>query len=122
MSQLLTAVIITLFAKQGLAQQNPEAISAQFPAEGIDYVSGQLRGFIFDMSVLDSSNITFASGIVVPRPFNIGNIQRPSQILDVTTTGQVFSKAREISVTRANAAGLSWSAAAAYRGILSTSE
>lgn len=61
----LLLVTLVWWRKKCLAQQNLQAISAQFPAEGIDYVFGSLWGFIFDMFVLDSSNITFASNMVV---------------------------------------------------------
>lgn len=97
--------------------QDHEAITAHFPSEGVDYVSGMLRAPIYDMSRGTGTTVLITDDIRVNRPFNILNVH-PSTRISLTTTSRSYSKVTQLTERHAVQGSSTWSAAPSYRPVL----
>ena len=93
--------------------------SVNWPSEGIDYLSMELRKPIFDMSILTNEDVTLAGGLVVKRPVNIVNVN-PNFDLKIDQTSQRTGSLSTLARMTALRASSSWAAAGEFQLALKT--
>mmetsp|Transcript_15824 Transcript_15824/g.28446 ORF Transcript_15824/g.28446 Transcript_15824/m.28446 type:complete len:576 (-) Transcript_15824:194-1921(-) len=86
-----------------------DVISPHFPAEGIDYLSGNRAGIIFDMSVEPNGTmVALASGISVPLPASIATV-KPSSELETTSEISSEMTLNQVASSISTSYGSKWS-------------
>lgn len=85
-----------------------DVLSPHFPAEGIDYLSGNRAGVIFDMSKTDGTDVTLTTGVSVPRPTSIASV-KPSSTFEVTSETSTEMNLEEVSSSIASSYSNQWS-------------
>jgi len=85
-----------------------DVISPHFPAEGIDYLTGNRAGVIFDMSQTDGT-APLADDLVVPRPITIASVVPSPQFQHSSETSREMTL-REVSSSIAESYGNRWMA------------